>query len=140
MQPHRYLIAVMAFSLVVVVALSLTVDMSENYAKMGVTVDVDSTQSNTFNEVSEINERTESIKSSVIGSDVGSEDAAVTFLGAAWSAIQIMYSSLDASASLVQDVGNLFGIPPVIVTFLITAIVLAVIFTGIYMIFKSRGE
>jgi len=141
MQLHKYLIAMMAFSLVVVVFLAATVSMVDNYADMGITtIIILENESAAFDKIDSINTQAEDIEAGVTGSDVGGEDASTTFLGGAWSAVQIVFGSLGVTRALLQDVGNLFNVPPMIVGFAITAIILTVIFTGIYMVFRSKGE
>lgn len=140
MRYDKYIISILLFSVVVVAGLTAVANVADNYGEMGIEVDVDTTQDDAFNKVSSINEQTQDISDSVSGTDVGTDDASSTFLGGAWSAVQIIATSFGAVSDIVKEIADLFMIPPLFVTFFITAIVLSVLITAIFMIFKFTGE
>jgi len=140
MRYDKYIISILLFSVVVVAGLTAVANVADNYGEMGIEVDVDTTQDDAFNKVASINEQTQDISDSVSGTDVGTDDASSTFLGGAWSAVQIIATSFGAVGDIVKEIADLFQIPSLFVTFFITAIVLSVLITAIFMIFKFTGE
>lgn len=140
MKLHEYLVMILVFSLVVVVALSAVENMVDNYEDMGITVAMDRNRSDAFNKIDTIEGKTESIEGAVAGTDVGGEDSSITFLGGAWNAIQIVFGSLGVAKSLVYEIGALFKIPAIITTTILTIIIIAIVFTGIYMVMRHTGD
>lgn len=141
MQPHKYLIALMVFGVIVTLALQIPADMESNLEDMGHTVPtIDTEKGQSYTKVREVQNKTEDIEDAVLGTDTGGEDAAVTFLGAPVSALKQVYNSVSISKELILNVGNLFGVPPIVVEFFTGALIITLLFTLVYMVMRYTGE
>ena len=134
-----FLIGIGLFSVVAVVILAAVVDMSENYADAGIEVVVDENASAVFDKASAINQQAENMQQTLTETPAGPVSAINAFIYGAWSTMISTFDSLSLATALVTEVGALFSLPPAITLFIVSSLVITLVVTIAYLVFRMGG-
>ena len=134
MRVENYLIAIGLFSLIAVLMLAMTSEMAANYGDMGIPISIDDNQSAAFNKAAEINNLSNEMQDTLSNTPAGSGFNA--FIYGAFSTVITTFKSLSLSAQLVTSTITLFGLPGPISTFIVSAIVIMLVMTLVYLVFN----
>jgi hypothetical protein len=140
MKIETFLIAIGLFSMVAVVFLAATANITTNYASEGVTVAIDENMSQTYSQASQINNLSLEMEETLRTASPGTLGAVSAFLSAAWSTVILSFSSLAMSITLISNSATLFGLPPEITMFLVSAVILTLVITIAYLIFGMQRD
>lgn len=134
-----FLIGIGLFSVVVVVILAATVDMADNYKDAGITIAINDNSSAVFDKANDINQQAEKMQQTLTQTPAGPVSAINAFIYAAWSTMISTFDSLSLATSLVTEVGALFILPPAITLFIVSSLVITLVVTIAYLVFRMGG-
>lgn len=141
MKLENFLISIALFSMVVVVFAGAAINISQNYADLGISVPLDNSSANVFDKAAQIDAQASSMQTKLTDIPSGPLSAVTGFISAAWSTIVSVLSAIGISISLVQDIAVFLQIPQPIVGFIITALILTIVILIARMVFNvSTGE
>jgi len=137
MEIHKYLLGILAFSLVIFVGLNAFTNMVTNY-------DISTNATNEFNStykmLNETYQLSQNMKEDVTGGEVeGGEQSWESMVRGGYSAVRLIGNSFILVGSVLSDIMGVIGLPEEFHVFAMTAIVILVIFSIIYMVFRFKG-
>ena len=137
MRIEQYLIAIGLFSVVAVIFLASAVDLADNYANIGISIPIDNNQSAAFDKAGEISNLSNTMQSTL--TNAGPDSGSTNFISAAYSTVILTFKSLTIGADLVGDTVSLFGMPPALAAFIISAIVISIVMMLVYLVFTGSS-
>lgn len=135
---QKYLITFLLFSGIIVTLGSLAYTMGQDYNTIN-SVEIDGSFSNTYNKIGVITGEAEDMQSQFEQADVGNENADAQFLGGALKTVKISFQSIGITQGMIQDIAVLVKAPQIWSTIFKAIIVILMVTTILFMIFKSRG-
>ena len=140
MKIENFLIGIGLFSMFLVVFIGAAVNVSLNYADLGINVPIDNSSAAVFDKAAEIDAQARDMQDKVTNIPSGPLSAVSGFISAAWSTIVSTLSGIGLVTSIVQSIGALFQIPAPIVGFIISAIIITVVLLIAKMVFNVNTE
>ena len=140
MKIEEFLIAIGLFSMVAVVFLAATANIAGNFASEGISVPIDENMSGAYSQAAQINNLSLQMEQKLRTASPGTLGAVSAFLSAAWSTVILSFSSLAMSITLISNSASLFGLPPEITMFLVSAVILTLVITIAYLIFGMQRD
>ena len=138
MKIEDFLIGIGLFSVVAVILLAATVNMASNFQDMGITVAINDNSSAAFNKAAQINNISQEMQSKLIDNPTGT--GITSFVTGAYAAVITSFKALTISADLTTDVVSLFGLPPELSMFLISAVIISIVMMLVYLIFAGSSN
>lgn len=136
---QNYLITFLLFVGVMITFSTIAVEMGNNYQTIGgATVDEDFVT--TYEQLGEITSTTEDIEDKVVETTTGTSDASSQFLGDALNSLKLIVPSMSASRTMIEAMAIKMGVPPIWMQIATTALIIMIMTTIIFMIFKSTGK
>jgi len=135
---QTFIITVLIFMGVVVTFGTMAYTMSDKYDTLG-GADISSDFANTYNRIDDITEDTENIRAKVLDTQTGTMEAGSEFLGDALNSIKLVGQSVTTSTAMIQDIAVALGVDSMWVQIATTILIVMVITTIIFMVFRSRG-
>ena len=135
---QNYLITFLIVIGVLITFGNLAVDLSETYETQG-GGQVSKDFADTYDNLEAVNEKVEDIEGKIKAADVGDEDAEAQFLGDVVNSLKILIPSLTIGTTMGQDMMEALGIGYPWTVILKMSLIIMIITTILFMIFKSRG-
>lgn len=135
---QTFLVGFLIFIGVAVTFGSMAQDMSDKYDYLGggtVTGDFVAR----YDQVDEVETVTSNIESKVLSADSGTEDSQTEFLGDVLGSVKLLFPLFGDVLTLVYSAADDIGVPPIWTTITIAVIIIMLITTLIFMVFKSKG-
>jgi hypothetical protein len=136
MKIEDFLIAIGLFSMIAVVFMAAAGNIVGNYNDAGIVIPVNNNASAAFNQAGEINNLSLTMQEKLSNTPAGPTSAVNAFIYGAWSTIVMSFKSLAMSVTLITNATALFNLPPEITMFLVSAIILTLVVTIAYLVFR----
>lgn len=137
MKLESFLIGIGLFSVIAVIFMAATTELATNYVENnGASIQIDNNQTNAFNKAAKINNISQTMQSKLVNNPTGS--GITSFLSGAYSAVITTFDSLSLSAELATETVGLFGLPPALAAFIISAVVIMIVMMLVYLIFAGN--
>ena len=135
-----FLIGIGLFSMLVVVMLAATVDISDQYKDLGINVPIDDNASGVFNKAAAINDQAQDMQTLLTTTPQTGLGAVSAFLSASWAALLSTLNGMGLVTSLITEISILLSIPAQITAFLISAVVITLVLTIAVMVLSGSSS
>jgi hypothetical protein len=136
---QSFLITLVLFIAITVTFGTIAYETGQNYEP--ITGDTISPEfRNTYDQLAVLEANTEEIEGKVVGTNTGSLDAATEFFGDALNSLKLIGTSLSTSKTMITNMATTLGLPPFILRVFTTILILLLLTTIIFMIFRYRGN
>ena len=136
MKIEDILIGIGLFSMIVVVFLAFTANIASNYANAGIDIPIDENASGIYSQASQINDLSMQMQDKLVNTQSGNSNVVTAFIYGAWSTLVLSFNSLAMSVTLITNIAALFSLPPALVMFLVSSIIILLVVTIAYMVFS----
>ena len=135
MRIDTLLIGIVVFSLVVFGGVYMIDDISDNYDK-----DLDTSDFNaSYNKIDETYNLSKDIKDDMFESEIqGTDQSWESSVKNSYSAIRRVKSSFSLIITVLDDVSRTIGIPRFVIVSAVTVLMIAIVFSFIYMVFHFQ--
>lgn len=135
---QNYLITFVVLAGLLVTFGSFATEMGNKYNPL--TGDTVSSEfQSTYDNLDEVVDTTKDIEDKLMSSDLGKEDSASEFVGGGLHALKLVKTISSTVKSMIINMAVSLGVPSIWVTIGILVIIILIITTFIFMIFKTRG-
>lgn len=135
---QKYLIGVLILMGILITFGGLSYSMGQDYSSI-TTAEISDDFRNTYDHLDTITDTTANMESKIRGGDIGNQDSQTEVLSDTLSALKLLGSTYGVSKDMIFDFVETFNIPNVWRVIFYTSLIVLIVTTIIFMIFKTKG-
>jgi len=136
---ENYLIAFIVFTLIIIAGIGVITDVNTNYnVSMGQESEFNTTLARANKMYNDTYDTSSTMKEKVADADISEDTTENSMFKGAFSAIRSSIGIFGIVGGLVNDIGGVLGIPSVFINLAISAFLIVIAMSLVYLVFRYR--